>query len=225
MSILPPVRPDPPQAVLCPFCGTAQFTQDLCSACHQPMNDKGRKQAQIEMGPWFIRNKVNPFGPGYSYEKVKRLAADGILTAKSVVRGPSTQQFWLMAKFTPGISHLVGHCFACPAPAKATDPCCSVCKVPFREYPDRNSLGLRYRTEEEAQAARKELMSGTAIHKMLNPPKLPSKAAESQDIKMVVEDRPKQAFPPQQAVMDADKSGEIPFIPGADLIDQIFGKK
>ncbi len=215
-------RPPVPQAVLCPFCGTAQFSQDRCSSCKHTFTEKSRKLAQIDMGPWHIRNKENPFLPGYSYEKIKKLAETGVLQATSVVRGPSTQQFWLMAKFTPGISHLVGFCFACPAPARSGDPCCAACKVPFREYPERNTLGLRYKTDEEVQKARQELLAGSAIHQAVKVEELPPSPIDFPEFKPVT-DATLPAFAPQQAVMDADKAGEKPFVPGAGLLEDIFG--
>ncbi len=214
-------RPAVPRAVLCPFCGTAQFSQDRCSSCKQPFTDKSRKLAQIDMGPWHIRNKENPFLPGYSHEKIKKLAETGVLKATSVVRGPSTQQFWLMAKFTPGISHLVGSCFACPAPAKPGDACCASCKVPFRDYPDRNTLGLRYKTADEARKARQEMLDGSAIHHAVKVEESPPSPIDFPEFKPVVES----ALAPQQAVMGADRPGERPFVPGAGLLDEIFGAK
>lgn len=213
----------PPEAVLCPFCGTAQFSKDLCTFCHKPFTERGRKQAQIEMGPWHIRNKANPYAAGLSYAMMKKLAVSGILNAKSVVRGPATQQFWLMAKFTPGISHLVGFCYACPAAATDSDTCCAACKAPFKEYPDRNSLGLRYKTEAEAQAARQELLATatsprTGLHDDHAPKPNPLSAVAPPD------HAPKPAPPPRQAVLQPEKPGEKPFIPGADLLGDLFGK-
>lgn len=229
MSDFPSARPAPPKAVLCPFCGTAQFSQDKCSSCLGVFSDRSRKQAQIDMGPWFVRNKESPFLPGYSYEKMRKLAETGVIRATSVVRGPSTQQFWLMAKFTPGLSHLVGHCFACPAKASPTDACCDACKVPFKEYPDRNALGLRYKTAEEVQKARQELLGGSAVHQAVKVPEKPAAPIDFPAFKPVMEEAdpetPKPTLAPQQAIMDGEKPGEQPFVPGAGLLDDIFGGK
>lgn len=210
-----------PQAVLCPFCGTAQFNKDRCSTCHKEFSERSRKEAQVEMGPWYVRNKANPHAAGMSYPMIKKWADSGVLTPKSVVRGPSTQQFWLMAKFAPGISHLVGFCFACPASASPNATHCASCGAPFKEYPRRNELGLRYKTQEEADAARQELRA-TAVSAKTglrddNPtdPHPLSTAGDSGYAMTVPE--------PRQAVVESDKPGEKPFVPGADLLKDLFG--
>lgn len=209
-------------AILCPFCGTAQFSRQACTFCHKRFGEKSRKEAQIEMGPWYVRNKTNPYAAGWSYAMMKKMAANGVLNAKSVVRGPSTRQFWLMAKFTPGISHLIGSCYACPVPVRETDTCCTGCGAPFSEYPNRNALGLRYATQEEAQAALAELEATsvsprTGLHN--DRPSKPSPLA----IAPPQEHPHKQAIATRQAVVESGNPNEKPFVPGADLLDQLFG--
>jgi hypothetical protein len=66
----------------------------------------------------------------------------GQLTKYSIVRGPTTKQFWTVAKHVPGVSHLLGYCHNCDASVDAGDNGCHVCGVPFGAYLDHNHLGL-----------------------------------------------------------------------------------
>lgn len=94
------------------------------------------------MGPWFIRDQVNPFHPGCSYETLRRLVARGKVRPDTVVRGPTTRQFWSFAKNTPGVAHLLGACHACATPTRPTAPSCQSCGASFIVAEDRQTLGL-----------------------------------------------------------------------------------
>lgn len=94
------------------------------------------------MGPWFLRDPDNPFRPGCSYSTIKDMARRGRIKPDSVIRGPTTHQFWSVARRTPGVSHLVGLCYACQEEVETHDEICRFCGVSFEVEPDRQHLGL-----------------------------------------------------------------------------------
>lgn len=94
------------------------------------------------MGPWAIRDESNPFRPGCSYETVKMLVARRRIVAETVIRGPSTRQFWMRASNVPGVAHLLGECHACHKPSSAAAAACTSCGASFAVEDDRQYLGL-----------------------------------------------------------------------------------
>lgn len=94
------------------------------------------------MGPWAIRDEDHPFRPGCSYETIRDLVARGKITPNTIVRGPPTNQFWALAKRTPGVAHLLGACHNCGHPARATDFLCGTCGAAFGVDQDRQHMGL-----------------------------------------------------------------------------------
>lgn len=127
---------------LCPYCGHASASAAECPACGGLFEPLSRQATQNAMGPWFIRDPAQPFRPGCAYATLRTLALKGKLGPESVVRGPSTRQFWMYAKRTPGLAHLLGTCHACKRPTLATETKCSSCGVSFEVATDRQSLGL-----------------------------------------------------------------------------------
>lgn len=144
--------PDPnEQLVLCPYCGHAQYGGDRCQVCAGLFEPLSRRATQLAMGPWQVRDKVNPFKPGCSYEVVKKMAAGGKIKATTIVRGPTTRQFWSIARNVPGVAHLIGYCHACGAHVSPSDAKCGKCSAVFTEPTERNTLGLVFRTSEEVR--------------------------------------------------------------------------
>jgi hypothetical protein len=94
------------------------------------------------MGPWFVRDPDRPFRPGCSYETLVQMVERGQVTKYSIVRGPTTRQFWTVARHVPGLAHLLGYCHACDARVDSSHHGCPHCGVPFGAYLDRNYLGL-----------------------------------------------------------------------------------
>jgi len=139
-SIEPPMSKK--QMLICPYCGDAQAAGDRCRACGGLFEPLSRQASQNEMGPWFIRSEGRPFQPGLSYEKIVQLIERGQVTKLSIIRGPTTKQFWTVARRIAGLSHLLGYCHNCDAPVDAEDHGCHSCGVPFGAYLDRNYLGL-----------------------------------------------------------------------------------
>ncbi|MEM9416004.1 MAG: hypothetical protein AAGA29_11100 [Planctomycetota bacterium] len=150
-------NPTQEKLVLCPYCGHAQYGGDRCQDCGGLFEPLSRRATQIAMGPWYIRNKSNPFKPGCCYDIVKRMAETGKIKPTTVMRGPTTKQFWSIARNVPGVAHLVGYCQSCNAHVSPNEPKCPKCDALFGEPRGRNELGLAYKTEQEAHRAQRKL--------------------------------------------------------------------
>lgn len=146
-----------PQAVLCPYCGRTQVGVDRCVACGGLFEPMSRLATQIAMGPWYVRDKDNPFKPGFSYDTLKSMIQRGRIRPHTVLRGPTTRQFWSIARNTPGVAHLVGFCHRCGAAVNRNLLFCPECSERFVEPRERNELGLAFPTEESAHRAQQEL--------------------------------------------------------------------
>ncbi|MEL6796277.1 MAG: hypothetical protein AAFO89_05580 [Planctomycetota bacterium] len=128
--------------VLCTYCGSLSITTDKCSNCKGHFDLLSRQRTQNSMGPWFIRDQVNPFHPGCSYDTLRRLIARGRVRPDTVMRGPTTRQFWSFARNTPGVAHLLGACHACHTPVDSSALACPSCNASFVVVDDRQQLGL-----------------------------------------------------------------------------------
>jgi hypothetical protein len=143
--------------VLCPYCGHTQRCGDRCEECGGFFEALSREATLIEMGPWYIRDKRKPFQPGCSYETIKRHVENGRIRRTTVIRGPTTRQFWSVAKHVPGVAHLLGYCHSCLAKVSPEAEKCPQCGAAFVEPTYRDSLGLPFDTTAEANAARRRL--------------------------------------------------------------------
>ena len=148
---------DKQQIVLCPYCGHVQKGGEKCEDCNGLFEPFSRRATQIGMGPWFIRDKKNPFRPGCSFAVIKKMVNSGKLKSTTVLRGPTTRQFWSVARNVPGIAHLLGYCHACTAKIDSNLTKCSACNAEFPSPDDRNAMGLLYPTENDADAAQQAL--------------------------------------------------------------------
>ena len=128
--------------LLCPYCGAATPHGTRCIACRGLLDPLSRQASQNAMGPWFVRDIAMPFMPGCSYETLVGMVTRGKITRRSVLRGPTTRQFWCTAERTPGVSHLLGVCHNCRVDVQPTDSFCDECGAGFTVEPDRQSLGL-----------------------------------------------------------------------------------
>lgn len=146
--------------IICPYCGHYQPQRHQCAACNGWLDPLSQKATQIDMGPWFIRDAKQPYRPGCSHEIIQRLAKAGRIDAGTILRGPTTYQYWTAARLAPGVSHLVGFCYRCSTSAQPTDTRCSKCQAVFTAIPllaHRNELGLRFPTAESAAQARQQV--------------------------------------------------------------------
>lgn len=142
-----PDRPEHPSAlggplILCPYCGSVGTQAKQCSICTGYFDLLSRQRSQNAMGPWFVRDLARPFQPGCSYATLVRMVQRGKIKPDTALRGPSTRQFWSLARHTPGVAHLLGECHACHTPAMPTSTSCSKCKASFVVPDDRQHLGL-----------------------------------------------------------------------------------
>ena len=133
---------DERRAVLCPYCGASSLRRERCETCNGFFDPLSRQATQNHMGPWYVRDIEHPFRPGCSYAVMRSMAIKGKIGPATVVRGPSTRQFWELARRTPGIAHLLGICHACQKAADASQDRCASCAVAFAADDDRQYLGL-----------------------------------------------------------------------------------
>ncbi len=130
------------RALICPYCGKMQPETDQCRSCRGFLDPLSRQATHNAMGPWFIKEEGRGHHPGCSYETFVKLIERGDITRHTIVRGPTTRQFWTIAKRVPCLSHLLGFCHACDASVDPGDHGCHACGVKFGAYLDRNYMGL-----------------------------------------------------------------------------------
>lgn len=137
--------PEPDQdgvRTLCPYCGMVSKSSARCSSCKGYFDPLSRQASQNAMGPWFVLDPACPTRPGCSFETVRELVRRGRIAKSTVVRGPSTRQFWNYACRTPGLANLLGECHNCHAPVEPAMPACPGCGASFALVDDRQHLGL-----------------------------------------------------------------------------------
>ena len=128
--------------LICPYCGQTQPEVERCRGCGGLLEPLSRQATHNAMGPWFVRDPDRPHQPGCSYETLVKLVEREQIAKHTIIRGPTTRQFWTIAKRVPGVAHLLGFCHKCAASVDPADHGCHACGVPFGAYLDRNYLGL-----------------------------------------------------------------------------------
>ena len=131
-----------PRAVLCPYCGGVTAQTGRCTACGGRFDPLSRQATQNHMGPWAVRDERSPHRPGCTYETLCRLIDSGAVGLDSVLRGPTTRQFWTLARHTPGVAHWLGVCHNCREPVAKDAFQCPSCHAPFTVDRDRQHLGV-----------------------------------------------------------------------------------
>ncbi len=137
-----PINDHPPPSLICPFCGNLTSTGATCTHCKGRLDPLSRQATQNKMGPWFIRDETHPFRPGCDYATVRKLIAAGRITTQTIIRGPSTRQFWARARHAPTIANLLGECHNCHVRVSVSELCCKSCGADFTPVTDRENLGL-----------------------------------------------------------------------------------
>lgn len=130
------------RSLVCPYCGTVTPDSGRCSSCTGRFDPLSRQATQNQMGPWSIRDDRQPHRPGCTYETIAKLIQQGSISGETVLRGPTTRQFWTLARHTPGIAHLLGRCHSCQAEVQVDAFACRVCHAAFSSERDRQHLGL-----------------------------------------------------------------------------------
>ncbi len=139
----PSARPTPqPRAVVCPYCGTVSGNTVKCERCGGRFDPLSRQATQNAMGPWRLRDEAVPTRPGCSYETLAKLIESGRVTRNSVIAGPTTRQFWMLAGRVPGVAHRLGVCHSCQAEVEGGQYACTRCGAVFEVDKDRQHLGL-----------------------------------------------------------------------------------
>jgi hypothetical protein len=128
--------------ILCPYCGSRQAFATACEACGGRFDAWSLSATQNDMGAWFVRDSKRPHFVGYSYDTLVAAIRTGEVGRDSIVRGPSTRQFWTVARRAAGLAHLFGRCHACYGPVTQEKPECADCGAGRLDWQDRNYLGL-----------------------------------------------------------------------------------
>lgn len=119
---------------ICPFCGTlSESAEGPCSRCTMENTPLTRQATRARLGPWYVLQTRNPAAPGMKYSVLLSLVKKGQITPRSIVRGPTTNQFWRFAAKVRGISREFGICWGCGQDiAKNTETCphCQRSQVP-----------------------------------------------------------------------------------------------
>lgn len=131
-----------PRSLVCPYCGAVSRTIDKCGSCGGRFDPLSRQATQNAMGPWWVRGRGSPTGPGCSYRMMVSLVERGTIKRDTVVRGPTTRQFWMLAAKTPGIAHRCGLCHSCGETVDPASHACPGCGAAFPDHADRQRLGL-----------------------------------------------------------------------------------
>ncbi|MCH7791427.1 MAG: hypothetical protein IID31_04000 [Planctomycetes bacterium] len=131
-----------PRAILCPYCGQVSRNHTRCTSCGGQFDHLSRQATQNAMGPWQVRDTEHPFRPGCSFETIRAMVARGKIRPSTILRGPTTRQFWTPAKRTPSVANLLGRCHNCAVAVRPTSLSCPSCGAGFDPEPDRQYLGL-----------------------------------------------------------------------------------
>jgi len=137
-----PVELPATQPAVCPYCGDDTGGGNRCRSCGGALDPLSKQATQNEMGPWFVRDITGPFRPGCRYETIERFVRRGRIRPETVVRGPSTGQFWTTADRAPGIARLLGLCHSCGAGVGLDHHVCERCGATLDIAHDRQHLGL-----------------------------------------------------------------------------------
>jgi len=114
---------------VCPFCGAVRDTIDQpCSRCTMEDTPATRQATKARIGPWYVLQTRNPSAPGMRFATLLALVRKGHVTPRSIVRGPTTHQFWKFAARVKGLSREFGLCYGCGEEIDRTANICPACQ-------------------------------------------------------------------------------------------------
>jgi hypothetical protein len=87
-----------------------------------------RQATKARIGPWYVLQSRNPAAPGMKYATLLALIHKGQVTARSVIRGPTTHQLWRFAAHVRGVSREFGLCYSCSGSIDRTASVCPYCQ-------------------------------------------------------------------------------------------------
>lgn len=126
----------PVESVVCPFCAHVRTeATGSCPKCTMEDTPTTRRSTGERIGPWFVLQRKNPTAPGLRLSVLLTLARRGHVTAKSIVRGPTTGQFWRYASQVKGLSRVFGTCWHCGGSVSPDATNCPRCRS-AQEIPD-----------------------------------------------------------------------------------------
>ena len=113
---------------VCPFCGAIKERGDgSCPRCTLENTPATRQATKARIGPWYVLQTRNPAAPGMRFETLLALVDRGRVKPRSIVRGPTTHQFWRYAAQVKGLSREFGLCYSCGQAIERTTNLCSHC--------------------------------------------------------------------------------------------------
>ncbi|MFN3166002.1 MAG: hypothetical protein ACE37H_02945 [Phycisphaeraceae bacterium] len=200
----------------CPYCGHTPPSPDAtrCDQCGGLFEPLSRKATQLAMGPWFVRDEARPFMPGFNETILRHQVASGRVKADTIVRGPTTHQFWVRADQAPGLSRLLGRCHACGGNVSTTDETCGACQTDLSLPKAVDRLGLSYLDPAERQQVQAEidaLRTGSPPPKPA-PPKPPASTTVDPDLLEPLAPQPPaegQGFKPEPTADHESPLGEF----------------
>jgi len=114
---------------VCPFCGTQRETDvGACMQCSLEDTPTTRSATRSKLGPWYVLQSRNPSAPGMNFATLMVLVQKGRVSARSVLRGPTTGQFWRHAAKVKGISREFMLCWNCGGDVAKNARACANCK-------------------------------------------------------------------------------------------------
>ncbi len=113
---------------VCPFCGTVRDERATpCPHCTMEDTTATRQATRARIGPWYVLQQRNPSAPGMRFDTLLTLVKRGQVSARSIVRGPTTHQLWRFAARVRGLSREFGLCYSCGAKVEPTGVMCDQC--------------------------------------------------------------------------------------------------
>ena len=114
---------------VCPFCGTQRETDvGACMHCSLEDTPTTRTATRGKLGPWYVLQSRNPSAPGMNFATLMVLVQKGKVSARSVLRGPTTGQFWRHAAKVKGVSREFSLCWNCGGDVSKAARACPNCK-------------------------------------------------------------------------------------------------
>jgi hypothetical protein len=114
---------------VCAFCGQQRSAgPEPCPHCTMEDSPATRQATKARIGPWYVLQSRNPAAPGMKYATLLALIHRGHVTAKSVVRGPTTHQLWRFAAHVRGVSREFDVCYSCGGTIDRSASLCPHCQ-------------------------------------------------------------------------------------------------
>ncbi len=131
----------PKSQTLCPFCGEFNLESDKpCEHCHQLDTSASRAAATQRSGLWFVHQSNDATSKGMTFDELRSLIHQQIITPRSIVRGPGTGQLYRLASTIRGLGREFGQCFSCGGDVDPNESICPHCDrvQTVQEFPEEN---------------------------------------------------------------------------------------